>query len=129
MMPEIMSDMDGVTAAVLPPVDGPSRAEPGEACPLAPQSPAVPSPAELAVARQLVSSARERGAELTGPDGLLGALTKTVIEAALDEEMTEHLGYDKHDVAGRNSGPVMGRCVSSSGFGPDPVRWTRGYAA
>jgi putative transposase len=34
---------------------------------------------------------------LTGPDGLLKALTKTVIETALDEEMSEHLGYDKHD--------------------------------
>jgi Transposase, Mutator family len=40
---------------------------------------------------------------LTGPDGLLKALTKTVIETALDEEMSEHLGYDKHDPSGRNS--------------------------
>jgi transposase-like protein len=39
---------------------------------------------------------------LTGPDGLLKALTKTVIETALDEEMSEHLGYDKHDPSGRN---------------------------
>jgi transposase-like protein len=41
---------------------------------------------------------------LTGPGGLLKALTKTVIETALDEEMTEHLGYDKHDPTGRGSG-------------------------
>ncbi len=27
---------------------------------------------------------------MTGPDGLLKALTKTVLEAALQEEMTEH---------------------------------------
>jgi putative transposase len=33
---------------------------------------------------------------LTGPDGLLKQLTKTVLETAL-EEMTEHLGYAKHD--------------------------------
>ena len=39
---------------------------------------------------------------MTGPDGLLKALTKTVIETALDEEMSEHLGYDKHDPSGRN---------------------------
>jgi transposase-like protein len=39
---------------------------------------------------------------LTGPDGLLKALTKTVIETALEEEMSEHLGYDKHDPVGRN---------------------------
>jgi len=41
---------------------------------------------------------------LTGPDGLSGQLTKTVIEAALDEELAGHLGYDKHDPAGRNRG-------------------------
>jgi putative transposase len=39
-----------------------------------------------------VRSARARGAALIGPDGLLRALTKTVIETALDEEMTDHLG-------------------------------------
>ena len=39
---------------------------------------------------------------LTGSEGLLKALTKTVIETALDEEVTDHLGYDKHDPAGRN---------------------------
>jgi transposase-like protein len=32
---------------------------------------------------------------LTGPGGLLKQLTKMVVEAALDEEMSEHLGYDK----------------------------------
>lgn len=63
-----------------------------------------PSADELAVARELVRSARNRGAALTGPDGLLKALTKTVIETALDEEMVDHLGYDKHDPAGRNTG-------------------------
>ena len=49
-------------------------------------------------------SARERGTALTGPGGLLKALTKTVIETALDEEMADHLGYDKHDPVGRGSG-------------------------
>ena len=33
---------------------------------------------------------------MTGPDGRLKALTKTVIETVLDVEMSEHLGYDKH---------------------------------
>jgi putative transposase len=41
---------------------------------------------------------------LTGPGGLLKALNKTVIETALEEEMAEHLGYDKHDAVGRNRG-------------------------
>lgn len=61
-----------------------------------------PSEQELEAARELVRQARERGVALTGPDGLLKALTKTVIETALDEEMSEHLGYDKHAVEGRN---------------------------
>lgn len=34
-----------------------------------------------------------------GPDGLLKQLTKTVLETALDEELVDHLGYDKHDPA------------------------------
>ena len=63
-----------------------------------------PTAAELEAARELVQLARDRGVALTGPDGLLKALTKTVIETALDEEMSEHLGYDKHDPAGRNRG-------------------------
>lgn len=59
---------------------------------------------ELEVARELVRQAREAGVRLTGPDGLLKAMTKTVLETALDEEMSEHLGYDKHDQRGRGSG-------------------------
>ena len=42
--------------------------------------------------------------ELVGPDGLLNQLTKRVLETALEEEMAEHLGYDKHDPVGRNLG-------------------------
>ena len=41
---------------------------------------------------------------MTGPGGLLKALTKTVLETALEEEMAKHLGYDKHDALGRNRG-------------------------
>ena len=63
------------------------------------------SPEQLAAA-ELVRQARERGLSLTGPDGLLKQLTKTVIETALDEEMTEHLGYEKHDPAGAGSGNI-----------------------
>ena len=63
-----------------------------------------PSAEELAAAKELVRQARAQGVALTGPGGLLKALTKTVIETALDEEMAEHLGYDKHDPVGRNRG-------------------------
>jgi transposase-like protein len=34
----------------------------------------------------------------------LTGLTKTVLETALEAEMSEHVGYDKHDPAGRNGG-------------------------
>ena len=44
--------------------------------------------AEQQAATELVRLARERGLSLTGPDGLLKQLTKTVIETALSEEMT-----------------------------------------
>lgn len=54
--------------------------------------------------QQLVRAARERGDDLTGPEGLLKELTMTVLKTALDEEITEHLGYDKHAVKGRGSG-------------------------
>ena len=56
------------------------------------------------MAEELVRRARERGLSLTGPDGLLKQLTKTVIETALNEEMTGHLGYAKHDPAGQGAG-------------------------
>jgi putative transposase len=52
--------------------------------------------AEETAARELVRLAREQGLSLTGPDGLLKQFTKTVLETALNEEMTEHLGHDKN---------------------------------
>ena len=59
---------------------------------------------DKAVVAELVRTARSRGVALTGPDGLLKYLTKQVIEAALDEETTEHLGYGKPGPVGHNSG-------------------------
>src|SRR4030095_5957483 len=61
---------------------------------------------ELDAAKELVRLAKEQGLALTDPDGLLKALTKTVLETALNEELTEHLGYDKHDPAGHGSGHI-----------------------
>src|SRR5947209_20235908 len=54
--------------------------------------------AEQQAAVELVRLAQEQGLGLTGPDGLLKQLTKTVLEAALNAEMTEHLGHEKHRV-------------------------------
>jgi putative transposase len=56
------------------------------------------------LAEQLLAQAKEQGVELVGPNGLLNQLTKSVLETALDAERAEHLGYDKHDPAGRGSG-------------------------
>ena len=62
--------------------------------------------AEQQAAAELVRLAKEQGLSLTGPEGLLKQLTKTVLETALNEEMTEHLGYAKHDPAGVGSGNI-----------------------
>ncbi|MCU1657844.1 MAG: hypothetical protein JWO57_2500 [Pseudonocardiales bacterium] len=48
--------------------------------------------------------AQSEDVELLGPDALLSQVTKAVLERALGEEMSEHLGYEKHDPAGRGSG-------------------------
>ena len=52
----------------------------------------------------LVEQARMSGLQLTGEGGLLAQLTKRVLESALEGEITDHLGYDKHDPAGHNGG-------------------------
>ncbi len=62
--------------------------------------------AEAQVAQELVRRAREQGLSLTGPDGLLKQLTKTVLETALNQEMTEHLGHEKHGLASSETGNV-----------------------
>jgi transposase-like protein len=54
--------------------------------------------------RQLAARARAEGVTLTGKGGLLGRLTKVALESVLEGEMDDHLGYGKHDPAGRNSG-------------------------
>src|SRR5690606_22934107 len=51
---------------------------------------------EQQLAEQLLKQAKEQGVDLVGPDGLLSGLTKRVLETALEAEMTEHLGYEKH---------------------------------
>ncbi|BCQ08088.1 IS256 family transposase [Mycobacterium heckeshornense] len=56
------------------------------------------------LAERLLAQAKEQGVELVDPNELLNQLTKNVLETALDAEMTEHLGYDEDDPAGRGSG-------------------------
>lgn len=62
-----------------------------------------PSGEEIA-AKELVRLTKEQGLSLTGPGGLLKQFTKNVLETALNEEMTDHLGHEKNRVAeGRDS--------------------------
>jgi transposase-like protein len=53
---------------------------------------------------QLVDRARAEGLNLTGAGGLLQQLTKKILESALEGELTDHLGYEKHAPAGAGSG-------------------------
>lgn len=50
-----------------------------------------------------MARAREQGLSLTGPDGLLKQLTKTVLETALNQELTEHLGHERHSASGNET--------------------------
>jgi putative transposase len=62
---------------------------------------------EQAAAAAMVAEAKARGLALTGPDGLLKLFTKNVLETALNEEMTEHLGHEKNQAEpGRDSANV-----------------------
>ena len=60
--------------------------------------------ADEQVLRELSERARTGGLKLTGEGGLLGKLTKMVVEGALEGELDDHLGYGKHDPAGRDGG-------------------------
>jgi len=62
------------------------------------------SAADEQVLRELTERARTGGLKLTGEGGLLGKLTKMVIEGALEGELDDHLGYEKNDPAGRDGG-------------------------
>ncbi|OZV71636.1 IS256 family transposase [Micromonospora echinospora] len=88
--------------------------------------------AEAKAAADLVRAAKEQGLSLTGPDGLLKQLTKTVLETALNEEMTEHLGYEKHDSAGAGSGNIRNgsrpKTVLTDASGPVEINVPRDRA-
>jgi putative transposase len=53
------------------------------------------SAADERVLRELTERARAGGLQLTGEGGLLGRLTKMVIEGALEGELDDHLGYER----------------------------------
>lgn len=55
-------------------------------------------------AERLMDRADASGAALLGEGGLLTQIVRALLERALEVEMTEHLGYEKPDPAGRGSG-------------------------
>jgi putative transposase len=89
----------GTTAGAVPSSDdGESEVLPAAA--------ALPTGADArrAWAQALVDRARGEGVALTGEDGLLTSMVREVLQAGLDVEMVEHLGYEPYEAVGRNSG-------------------------
>jgi putative transposase len=82
---------------------------------------------QLRLAQELVAQARAAGVDLMGPDGLLTGLTKRVLETALEAEISEHLGYEAHDPAGRNGGNSRNghRKTVLTGVGPVEIEVPR----
>jgi putative transposase len=73
-----------------------------------------------------LGQAREQGVSLLGPGGLVAGLTKNVLETALEAEITEHLGHERHGLA--ESGNVRNGIRSKTGFtevGPVKIDVTR----
>ena len=69
--------------------------------------PAAPATAQGSMrdwAQQLVSRARDEGVALTGDEGLLTSMVKEVLQAGLDVEMADHLGYEPYEPSGRGTG-------------------------
>ena len=83
--------------------------------------------AEQQAAAELVRLAKQQGLSLTGPDGLLKQLTKSVLETSLNEEMTEHLGHEKHGepLAGNVRNGTRAKTVLSEHSGPVQIEVPR----
>ena len=90
--------------------------------------------AEQPAAVELVRMAEEQGLSPTGPDGLLQQFTRTVLETVLNEEMTEHLGFEPNEApTGRDSANVRNgtrsKTVLTETTGPVPIEVPRGHPA
>jgi len=53
---------------------------------------------------KLLAEHGHRPQDIAGENGLLKQLTKAVLERAMQAELTDHLGYEKHDPVGYKSG-------------------------
>ena len=66
--------------------------------------------------------------DIIGENGLLKQLTKALLERAMQAELTEHVGYEKHDPAGNNSGNSRNGATSKTlkgDFGEMPLETPR----
>ena len=72
----------------------------------------LPSQVDPAIAEQLVGQARNNGVDLVGPDGLLGQLTKQVLEAGL--------GSRWMSISARKNTPMKGVMEQTVATEPDP---------
>src|SRR5215472_8444610 len=78
---------------------------------------------EQAAAAAMVAEARQRGLELTGPDGLLKLFTKNVLETALNEEIPGTWGMRRTRLS-RDASPRM--CATAPApRRSSPMRWAR----
>jgi putative transposase len=94
-----VDEREGVTApAGYLPLSGADQAAGGDAAAV------VRSVLDDQLLDELVAKMRAGGTRLSGPGGFLTEMLKAVLERGLQAELTEHLGYDKHDPAGKGSG-------------------------
>ena len=68
--------------------------------------------------RQLAGRAAAGGLSLAGEGGLLAQLTKLVLEAGLEAEMSSHLGYAPPQAGGTPSTPWRAGTGRTPGTGP-----------
>lgn len=92
-----------------------------------PPSAAAAQPLRDLIDDRLVDALVERsrdgagGLRLTGEGSMLGELVKAVLERALGAELTAHLGYERHEKAGRNGGNSRNGTIAKTvqtGVGP-----------
>jgi putative transposase len=71
------------------------------------------------------------GLRLTGAGSMLGELVAAVLERALQAELAAHLGYGRHETAGRGSGNSRNGYIAKTvqtGIGPVPLAVPRDRA-
>ena len=90
-------------------------------------APKTPSPFSDELLDQLLASYTKPD-DLTGKDGILKQLTARLVERAMQAEMTEHLGYERHDPKGRgtpNSRNGLGTKTLKTELGPMEIEVPR----